>query len=287
MISFDYFAPVSLKEALTILEKQKENAKVLAGGTDLIIQMKDGRARPGFIVDVKGVPELNRLEWKEGKALHIGAAVPLNRIAAFAPVKSKYGMLGTACSLIGSLQLRNRATAGGNICNAAPSADSAPPLLCLGARAIIAKKGLGKRAVAMEEFFKGPGKTCLESDDLLVEIEVPKPPAGSTGSYIRHTPRNEMDIAVVGVAAFLVLGKNKLCKAVKIALGAVAPTPVRVPEAEAILAGNIITEELLEKAAAAAAEAASPISDVRGSADYRKELVRVLTLRSLKKALAQ
>jgi CO/xanthine dehydrogenase FAD-binding subunit len=286
MINFDYFAPLSLREALTIMDRQRENARALAGGTDLVIQLKDGRARPEAIVDVKSIPELTRLEWKEGRGLYIGAAVPLNKIAAFAPVKSKYPMLATACSLIGSLQLRNRATAGGNICNAAPSADSAPALMCLGARAIIAKKGAKKWAVPLEDFFKGPGKTCLESDEILVAIEVPKPLVGSSGCYMRHIPRNEMDIAVVGVGSFLVLNKAKVCKSARIALGAVAPTPIRATQSESILIGNPLTDELMEQAAAAAAEAASPISDLRGSADYRKALVKVLTLRTLKKAAA-
>jgi carbon-monoxide dehydrogenase medium subunit len=282
--SFEYYAPHSLKEALSLLENRREEAKVLAGGTDLIVQMKDGRARPAVIVDAKKIPELNRLEWSEDGTLHIGAAVPLSKIVAFPPVMGRFDILYQACSIIGSLQLRNRGTIGGNICNAAPSADTAPPLLCLGAKAIVAKLG-GTRIIPLGSFFHGPGMTELAPNELLVELEIPAPPPRSSGCYLRHTPRQEMDIAVVGVASFLVLAtKKNLCQEARIALGAVAPTPIRVPQAESMLAGRVLTEEAIEETAEKAAEAARPISDVRGSAEYRKEIVKVLTRRTLKKA---
>ena len=284
MRSFEYYAPRSLKEALSLLENRRGEAKVLAGGTDLIVQMKDGRARPTVILDAKKVPELNRLEWNEEGTLHIGAAVPLSKIAAFPPVMERFGILYQACSIIGSLQLRNRGTIGGNICNAAPSADTAPPLLCLGAKAIVAKLG-GTRIVPLGSFFHGPGMTELAPNELLVELEITALPPRSSGCYLRHTPRQDMDIAVVGVASFLVLAtKKNLCQEARIALGAVAPTPIRVPQAEAILAGRVLTEEAIEETAEKAAEAARPISDVRGSAEYRKEIVKVLARRTLKRA---
>jgi len=281
MIDFEYFAPRSLKEALSILNKNKGKTRILAGGTDLMIQMKDGRVCPSILLDVKGIPELNRLEFTEGKTLHIGAAVPLNEIVAYKPVTDNFNLLAQGCSLIGSIQLRNRATAGGNICNAAPSADSAPGMLCLGAKAVVAKEGK-TRTLPVESFFKGPGKTALEDNELLVEIEIPAT-ASSFGCYLRHIPRNEMDIAVAGVAGFLIFDKGRTCREARIALGAVAPTPVRAPQAEALLAGKILTDEIIEKAAEAAADTASPISDVRSSADYRREIVKVLTRRTLKK----
>jgi len=286
MKGFEYYAPHSLEEALSLLDNWKEKAKVLAGGTDLIVQMKNGNARPAFIVDAKNIPELNRLELDDGKSLYIGAAVPLSKIITFPPVMERFGILYQACSIIGSMQLRNRGTVGGNICNAAPSADSAPPLLCLGAQAIVARLG-GNRIVPLDSFFLGPGQTTLEPNELLVGIEVPvpAPPTHSSGCYLRHTPRQDMDIAVVGVASFLVISKQKnLCQEARIALGAVAPTPIRVPQAESILAGRVLTEEAIEEAAERAAEAARPISDMRGSAGYRKEIVKVLTRRTLKRA---
>jgi carbon-monoxide dehydrogenase medium subunit len=248
-----------------------------------MVQMKDGRIRFPVLLDIKKVPEMNRLEWKEGDALHIGAAVPLNEIVAFEAVTRNYNLLAQGCSIIGSIQLRNRATAGGNICNAAPSADSAPALICLGARAVIASPG-NTRTVPVEQFFKGPGKTVLQDNELLVEIEIPFTPL-SSGSYLRHIPRNEMDIAVAGVASFLVFDKSKTCMEARITLGAVAPTPLRAPQAEALLTGKIIDKNSIEKAAEAASNSASPISDVRSSADYRREIIKVLTRRTLKKAL--
>lgn len=285
MMNFEYKAPGSLDEALSLLEESRGDAMFLAGGTDLVVQMKYGRARPAIIIDVKKIPDLNRLEWADDRGLFIGAAVPVNRIVSFSPIASKYGLLHGACSLIGSFQLRSRATVGGNICNAAPSADSAPPLLCLEARAVVAGKG-GRRVIALCDFFVGPGKTVLTSTELLVGIEIPAPPSHSSGSYLRHTPRQDMDIAVVGVASYLVLepGGSRWCEA-RIALGAVAPTPVRATKAESLLRGRHVTEGMIEEAANLAAEAALPISDMRGSANYRRELVRVLTRRTLEKAM--
>jgi CO/xanthine dehydrogenase FAD-binding subunit len=284
MISFEYYAPQSLEEALSLLDNRREQAKVLAGGTDLIVQMKNGCARPAVIIDAKKIPDLNRLEWNSGQSLYIGAAVPLSKIIAFPPVIEEFGILYQACSIIGSLQLRNRGTVGGNICNAAPSADSGPPLLCLGAKAMVARLG-GNRIIPLDSFFQRPGQTEMAPNELLLGIEVPAPSPHSSGCYLRHTPRQDMDIAVVGVASFLVFSEQKNhCQEARIALGAVAPTPIRVPQAETILTGRVLTKEAIEEAAEKAAEAARPISDMRGSAEYRKEIVKVLTRRTLKKA---
>ena len=285
MRGFEYYAPHSLEEALSLLDHRREKAKVLAGGTDLIVQMKNGNARPAVLIDAKKIPELNRLELDDGKSLFIGAAVPLSKIITFSPVMEEFGILYQACSIIGSMQLRNRGTVGGNICNAAPSADSAPPLLCLRAKAIVARPG-GNRIVPLDSFFHGPGQTALAPNELLVGVEVPAPPPRSSGCYLRHTPRQDMDIAVVGVASLLVFTlQQNLCQEARISLGAVAPTPLRVPQAESILAGRVLTEEAIDEAAEKAAEAASPISDIRASAGYRREIVKVITRRTLKKVL--
>jgi carbon-monoxide dehydrogenase medium subunit len=282
--NFEYYAPHSLTVTLSILDSRKEEAKVLAGGTDLLVQMKDSRVCPAVVVDMKNIPELNRLECDKDGALHIGAAVPLSKIIAFPTVIQEFGMFHQACSLIGSVQIKNRATVGGNICNAAPSADTPPPLLCLGAKAILARTS-GTRSIPLGSFFRGPGQTVLADNEILVELEVPAPPTRSAGCYLRHTPREEMDIAVVGVASFLVLAPHdNRCQEARIALGAVAPTPIRVPEAEAILAGEPLSESVIEQAAEQAAKAACPISDVRASAEYRRELVKVLTRQTLKRA---
>jgi len=286
MKDFEYFAPRTLDEALRLLGERKESARLLAGGTDLIVQMKSGRASPSSIIDVKKIPELNRLDYTSGSGLFVGAAVPVSRMNAFPALPSKYGLLHDACSLIGSFQLRSRATVGGNVCNAAPSADSAPPLLCLEARAVAASLK-GGRSMPMTDFFIGPGINALAPDELLMGIEIPPPHGQAGGSYLRHIPRQDMDIAVVGVASFLkVSPENGLCVEARIGLGAVAPTPVRAVLAESALVGTHLTSHVLERAAYLASESARPISDMRGSEGYRKKLVRVLTQRTLARAMS-
>ena len=284
MKNFGYFAPDTLQEALSLLDNKQQKAKVLAGGTDLIGQMRTGSLQPGFIIDIKKIPELNCLELRGDKTLHIGAAVPISKIIAFSPVIRKFNILHQGCSVIGSTRIRNRATMGGNICNAAPSADSIPALLCLGAKVVVAQR-VGSRIIPLESFFLGPGKTALAPNEMLVEIEIPVPSAHSSGRYVRHTPREKMDIAVVGVAAFLIFApSSKICQEARIALGAVAPTPIRVPQAEALLSGKSLNNENIEKVIEKVAEAASPISDIRSSAEYRRELLKVLTRRTIKGA---
>jgi CO/xanthine dehydrogenase FAD-binding subunit len=282
MKDFDYYSPHSLEEALSLLDS-RQGAKVLAGGTDLMVQMKERRATPSVVIDVKGVPELNRFYLTEKGTLFIGAAVPLAKIVAHPEVRKFSPMLFEACSLVGSWQLRNRATMGGNVCNAAPSADTAPPLITLSAQAIVAGIN-GSRSVPMAEFFTAPGTTVLTEKEVLVGIEIP-PPHGPCGdSYMRHIPRQEMDIAVAGVAALLLFDGENVCREARIALGAVAPTPMRSLQAESILSGRPLTEGILEEAARRASDEARPISDLRASAPYRREMVRVLTRRTIKMA---
>ncbi|OGO20620.1 MAG: hypothetical protein A2144_02975 [Chloroflexi bacterium RBG_16_50_9] len=284
---FIYRAPGSLDETLRLLKTIGAHARILAGGTDLMIQMKHGQVCPSLVLDVKKVPELNILEWSRQEGLRIGAAVPLSKLVALTALPREFSFLVQACSIIGSMQIRNRGTLGGNICNAAPSADSAPPLLCLGATSIMASSN-GSRTIKLDDFFLAPGQTAMEKDELLVEIDVPTPPARSAGCYLRHTVREEMDIAVAGVASFLTLSpQNKKLKEVRIALGAVAPTPRRAHQSEAILSGKSVTQSIIEQAAEKAAEEADPISDLRASAEYRRELVKVLTRRTLRKSCEQ
>ena len=284
MKKFEYKAPATLKDALELMDRHQGGLSVLAGGTDLIVRMKNGQFHPLVVMDVKKIPELNRLEWEEGEGIHIGAAVPLSKLAVFPTLVEKFGIFSQACAMIGSVQIRNRATMGGNVCNAAPSADTPPPLLCLGAKAVVANHR-NSRTVPLEHFFLGPGETALRPDELLVEIVIPTPPLPSSGCYLRHTPRAEMDIAVVGVGAFLVSSRpGDSVQEARIALGAVAPTPVRAPQAEAVLKGKHPTKALIEEAAGKAVEAIKPISDLRGSVDYRTHLAKVLTRRALTRA---
>jgi carbon-monoxide dehydrogenase medium subunit len=278
--AFEYAAPRTLDEAVSLLARAGPAARPLAGGTDLLPQMRYCRIEPPLVVDVKGIPELRRLECA-GDGLHIGAAVPLSNIASHPDVVRLYPVIASSCGLVGSVQIRNRGTLGGNLCNAVPSADTVPGLMCLGARAVLAGPA-GRREVAVEEVCTGPGETVLGPGELLVEVVVPPPPEGSAASYLRFTPRQEMDIAVAGVASLLAMDGGGLISQARLALAAVAPIPLRARRAEAVLEGQRPTEELIHRAAGEAAGECHPISDVRGSADYRRHLVAVLARRTLR-----
>jgi carbon-monoxide dehydrogenase medium subunit len=277
--------PASVEECLRALADRGPDARVVAGGTDLVPQLKAGMLRTGCVVDLSGVKQLRQLARANGSGLRIGAAVTARTLERDAAVKAAYPALSESGALVGSVQVRNLATLGGNLCNAAPSADMVPPLLALDAEAVIAGP-TGTRRVPFASFFLGVRRTVLEPGELLVEIAVPDPGPHSGGNYRRHTPRRELDIAVVGVASQLTLAQD-VCTKARIALAAVAPTPVRAAVAERLLEGQPVTPELIERAAAAAVEAARPISDQRGSADFRRHLVQVLTRRTLTTALAR
>ncbi len=281
MEAFAYAAPSTVAEAVRLLAAANGSARPLAGGTDLIPQLQEGRRRAGLVVDVKRIPELAELRWDPTSGLSIGAAVPLVDVARSPRVRRHFPALHAACGIIGSVMIQHRASLGGNLCNAAPSADGIPPLMVHDAQAVIAGPG-GTRRAAVEAFCTGPGQTCLGPGELLVAIEVPIPPALTSSHYLRFTPRNEMDIAVAGVGAAVTLDPaTGACARVRIALGAVAPTPVRAAAAEEYLSGKTLTDDHIEQAARLAVKAARPISDVRGSAEYRRHLVAVLTRRAL------
>jgi carbon-monoxide dehydrogenase medium subunit len=277
--------PTSVEECLRALADRGPDARVVAGGTDLVPQLKAGMLQTGCVVDLSGVKQLRQLARANGSGLRIGAAVTARTLERDAAVKKAYPALSESGALVGSVQVRNLATLGGNLCNAAPSADMAPPLLALDAEAVIAGP-TGTRRVPLASFFLGVRRTVLEPGELLVEIAVPHPGPHSGGNYRRHTPRRELDIAVVGVASQLTLSRG-VCTKARIALASVAPTPLRAVEAERVLEGQPVTPELIERAARAAVDAARPISDQRGSADFRRHLVQVLTRRTLTTALAR
>jgi aerobic carbon-monoxide dehydrogenase medium subunit len=280
---FDMVLPESVEECLAALSEHREAARVVAGGTDLVPGMKIGVARPATVIDLSGIRELREIEARADGSLRIGAAVSARALEQSPLVRERYPALAESAGLVGSVQVRTLATLGGNVCNAAPSADMAPPLLALDAVAVIAGPN-GRRVVPFAEFFVGVRRTVVAPDEMLVEIEIPAPAAGSGGTYRRHTPRRELDIAIVGVASQLTICDGR-CATARIALAAVAPTPVRARDAEAALEGSAVTPETIEAAARLAVEAAQPISDQRGSAEYRRHLVRVLTRRTLRTAL--
>lgn len=296
MRRFEYFAPQSLREAIEIFERKGEGGRYLAGGTDILVQMKEGHRHVPYLVSLRHIPELTGIEFSERSGLRIGAMTLMSEVADHPLIQQRFSALADGAGIVGSYQTRNMATIGGNVCNAAPSAEVAPPLLVLGAQARIVGPSATmpstthtvvarppERTVPLEEFFLGPGQTVLKSGDILIEFLLPVPPLRSGSYYERHTPRKEMDIAVVGTAAFVVLNDDDTFREVRIALGAVAPTPIRVPEAERFLVGKAITDQAaLEEAGRLAREASRPISDVRGSAAFRRELVRVMTIRSLR-----
>ena len=259
------------------------DVKLVAGGTDLLPQMKNGMIKVRRVVDLSAVPELKQIERRADGTLRIGAAATARALELAPAVRDTFQSLSESAAVVGSYQIRNLATLGGNLANAAPSADMAPPLLALDAEIVIAGPR-GQRRIPIGDFFLGVRRTQLEPDELLVEIVIPAPSAGSGGTYVRHTPRRELDIAVVGVASQLTIHDGR-CVNARIALAAVAPVPLRASAAEERLQGESISPALIEEAAQLAVQAASPISDQRGSAEFRRHLVRVLTRRTLTTAL--
>jgi len=282
---FELLLPESVEDCLRILAQRGPETKLLAGGTDLLPQLKNGLLKPARVIDLSGVARLRTIEPADGQGLRIGSAVTARTLELDRNVRARYLSLAESGALVGSVQVRNLATLGGNLCNAAPSADMAPPLLALDAEAVIVGPK-GERRVPIETFFTGVRKTVLAPDELLIELSVPATGAHSGGNYLRHTPRRELDIAVVGVASQLTLA-NGVCTKARIALAAVAPVPVRATAAERALEGQAVTPDRIARAAELAIEAARPISDQRGSAEFRRHLVRVLTRRTLTTALAR
>ncbi len=285
MKDFTYLAPTTLDEAVALLAEHRGRAKILAGGTDLVLQLQDGLWAPDYVVDVCRIPELNVLSYDPQAGLTLGAATPLRRVETSPLIRETYPHLATAAGEIGSVQIRNRASFGGNICTATPSADGIPALISLEATARVASVR-GERRIPLRDFFTGVRQTVLEPDELLVDLRVPAPGRYTSGAYVKLDTRPQMDLAIVGVAATVTLAaaNGPIEKAV-ICLGAVAPTPIRVPEAEEILAGRVVTDDLLAQAGQAAARAARPISDVRASAAYRREQCDLMTRRALRQAL--
>ncbi len=277
---FEYLQPGTMDEALKLLSLYKGSAMVMAGGTDLIPKLKTRKINvPEYIIDLKNIPGLDDIKYDAKKGLTIGALVTVRSIEKSSLIKGKYPVLFEAAGSMASIQVRNRGTVAGNICNAVPSADTAPALLCLEAELkLVSQKG--ERIVGIEDFFTGPNQTIMEDDEILTEIRLPVLPAGTRGCYLKLSPRRSMDLAVVGVAVVGVANSG-IFKDVRISLGAVAPTPVRAKLAEEILRGQKIGLEIIERAAEMAAQEAKPIDEHRASAEYRRDMVKVLTGRAL------
>ena len=281
---FDYAAPATLDEALR-LYADNPKALLLAGGTDLLVQMRAGRKQTGLVIDVKKVSELNALEYDGAAGLTLGASVACYRVYGSAVVRERVPALAETASIIGGTQIQGRASIGGNLCNAAPSADAVPLLIALGATCRVANSA-GQRQLAVEDFCVAPGKNALQPGELLVSIQIPAAAAQSGAHYLRFIPRNEMDIAVVGVGVQVALD-NGTFRSARIALASVAPTPVFAKAAGDSLTGKPVNADSIAAAAELARAAASPITDMRGTAEYRSHLCAVLTRRALDAAVRQ
>lgn len=286
MRDFEYEAPTSLADAIDLLAQNNGSARPLAGGTDLIDHIRMGRLEPDVVVDVKKISELNVLELSSD-GLRLGAAVPCCRVYECAETSQQYAALADSGKIIGGIQIQSRGSFGGNICNSGPAADSTPSIIVLEGICVIAGPD-GTREVPAEYFCTAPGKNVLKPGELLVEMRFPARPANSGSHYRRFIPRNEMDIAVVGVGAAVTLDDTlENFVSVRISLGAVAATPLFAEAAGEALAGQPVNDESIAKAAAAAQELATPITDMRGTAEYRNHLVGVLTERVVNAAVAR
>ena len=280
--NFQYLRPKTIQEACSLLSQYKGEARIITGGTDLLPKMRLREAVPEYVVGLKGIPKLDYIDYDEANGLRFGALTTINAIETSHIIRDKFPVLSQAASVMASAQIRHLATVIGNLCSAVPSADMAPGLIVLGANLKITSTR-GERTIAVEDFFTAPGESVLAPDELVVEVQVPNPPAHSGMVYIKHTVRAAMDLAIVGVAALIAL-QNGVCREVKICLGAVAPTPIRATKAETMLMGKPFSAELVKQAAETASDEARPISDIRSSAEYRSEIVRVLTRRALNQA---
>jgi carbon-monoxide dehydrogenase medium subunit len=287
MKAIDYAAPKTVSEAAALLADKGDRARVLAGGTDIIVQVRENRRDLDLLVDVKHVPEVNELSYDAKRGLKLGAAVPCYRIYEHAQIPRLYPALHDSASLVGGIQIQSRASVGGNLCNASPAADTIPALIALETVCVIAGPE-GTRELPVEKFCIAPGKTALSRGEFLVSLHLPPPKPRSGSTYLRFIPRNEMDIAVVGAGVSVTLDESRSrCTAARIALAAVAPTPLYVPEAGAALVDGALSDALIERAATIARAAAKPISDMRGDADYRRHLVGVLVKRAVQSAVSR
>lgn len=280
---FEYLVPTTIEEASNLLVELGSGAKVMAGGTDIVPPMKDGALKADYIISLSRIPGLDYLEYDEKDGLKIGCLTKLFDIQTSKLVHEKNPAVAQAAKYVASTQVRNRGTMVGNICNASPSCDTAPILIACDASIVI--HGPEKtRKVKAVDFFKGVKRTCLEAGEIVTGIEIPPLAENEHSAYIKHSVRKALDLAIVGVAAWVKMDGN-ICEDCRIALGAVATTPIRAYEAEQTLVGKELTDELLNNAGIIAMRNCRPISDVRASAEYRKDMVRIFVKRSIKKAL--
>lgn len=280
---FEYLEPDSIESVISLLENYKGRAKILAGGTDLLVQIRKGIIKPDFLIHIGLIQDLKGIIYDSDGGVWVGTLTTMRMVEKSELLKGGFDILRQGAAQVSSMQIKNVATMGGNSCNGIPSADTVPSLIALGANAIVICPK-GKREIPMEEFHCGPGRTVLKEDELLLGFKIPSQPAFSGGAYFKYSPRGTFELAIVGVAALITLNpRDLMCETVRIVLGACGPIPLRAKKAESVLLRNQIDEILIEKAAQIAEEEArpNPKVSVRASAWYRREMVRVWVKRAL------
>ena len=281
--AFDYVKVSSLEEASKLAAEKGDKAVLMAGGTDVILLIHEKAIPADTVIDIKGIPGLDEIKYVEGEGMRIGALVKLYDIQNSDIVKEKMPALSDASRYVASPQIRRKGTMVGNICNASPSADTASILVAMNA-VVKVYNAEGEKDIPIDEFFKGVKKTALVPGDIVTGLFIPELNKGEGSAYFKHSVRKAMDLAIIGVGAKIKMDGDKIADA-RVCMGGVAITPLRAKNAEQILIGNEITDELLEKAGVAASQECSPISDVRASAEYRTDMVRVYTKRAVRKAV--
>lgn len=286
MRRFEYFAPTSLAEAIDLLESHQDKGAIpLAAGTDILVEMRLGKGQAGALVTLNRIPGLKGIDFDRRDGLRIGVLVTFSELMNTEVVRQRFTPLAEAAGAVGATQVRNRGTIGGNICHASPAAEMGAPLLALGAKVRIVGPG-GERVILLEEFFVGPQKTVLRPGEILTQILVPVPEEGMGGAYLKLSPRKALDLAIVGVA--VVVGRDGgVCAGCRIGLGAVAPTPVRARQAEKAAKEARLERDSLEEIGRLAAAEAKPISDIRASAEYRRDMVGVMVKRAMGQAMVR
>lgn len=285
MQPFDYVRASSVDEVVSLLAQNVDQARILSGGTDLLVALREGRRQAKLVIDVKALPEATQVDYSVAGGLTFGASVPCHRLYDNAEIAKAYPGLMDAAHLIGGVQIQGRASIGGNLCNASPAADSIPALIAHAAVCVIAGPN-GVRELPVEQFCVAPGRNALQAGEFLVSLKIPAVKPGFGAAYLRFIPRNEMDIAVVGAGVAVQLDESRSkFVAARVALGAVAPTPLYIPEAGAALVGKPVNATTIAEAAKIAQAAARPISDMRGTAEYRKHLSAVMARRAIELAV--
>jgi CO/xanthine dehydrogenase FAD-binding subunit len=284
---FDYLEPESVEDALALLSKYNGKSKIMAGGTDLILQIRNKALKPGYVIDITRIPDLDYITFDDQQGLRIGALTTIRALEKSVELQKKYPIISQAAGQLGSVAIRNVATIGGNLCNALPSAETAQVLVALSAQGRSIRPG-GERTSPLEGFFTGVGETILKPNELLLEIIVPRLEPNTSGLYIKHSARGSIDLAIVNIAVVMTMEPDqKVCKDARIVLGAVAPTPLRAKKAETVLKGKKIDGALIDRAAQVASDEARPREgSIRGSFEYKKEMVRVLTARAIREVTA-